>query len=236
MPGGWRGCAGRQRARRSRAIVSWPLCPSIVVVVRCAAIIGMRPRIDVPLPHFRLPLVTLRGRLSYCPTSQPQPVFFSRLSFVGASATKRVRIRDRPSVRLVRRLHAGRALYVRVDNDRETLPPDLPRSEARSGDAHATLAPKRRAKLPVAAVASGGADKLAETLRIPPVDATSITELKLGVIMKGCSSYSGLCYLGQMLTDRLSAVNTSTVNAGYRQDGSMLTAFIESETWHQETR
>ncbi|KAI7091937.1 hypothetical protein KC356_g226 [Hortaea werneckii] len=43
---------------------------------------------------------------------------------------------------------------------------DLPRSEARSGDAHATLAPKRRAKLPVAAVASGGADSLAETLHI----------------------------------------------------------------------
>ncbi|KAI7506277.1 hypothetical protein KC367_g215 [Hortaea werneckii] len=67
---------------------------------------------------------------------------------VGASATKRVRIQDRPSVRPSGWFG------------------DLPRSEARSGDAHATLAPKRRAKLPVAAVASRGADQLTETLRI----------------------------------------------------------------------
>lgn len=33
------------------------------VVARCAAMIGMRRRIDVPMPHFRLPLVTLRATL-----------------------------------------------------------------------------------------------------------------------------------------------------------------------------
>lgn len=46
------------------------------------------------------------------------------------------------------------------------FPQTSQRSEARSGDAHATLAPKRRAKLRVAAGASGGADQFAETLRI----------------------------------------------------------------------
>lgn len=61
-------------------------------------------------------------------------------------------------------------------------------------------------------------------------------DITLGVIMKGCSSYSCPYYLGQMLTGRLPAANTSTVKAGYRQDGSMLTAFIKSETWHQKTR
>ena len=134
-------------------------------VAMCAAMIGMRPRIDVPMPHFRLPLVTLRATLLQFHFPAAACIFPCRRCFSNqASADPRPTVR--PSVRLVRRLHAGRALYVRVDNDRETLPPDLPRSEARSGDAHATLAPKRRAKLPVAAVASRGADQLTETLRI----------------------------------------------------------------------